>query len=151
MHRETGKRRMVLRHQEVRAMSGRALLFLLILFLAHHPVSGQSLTGALVGIVRDAQGRLVVGAIVRLTSHAPPGVQTQKTGETGELRFLALSPGDYALDIEAPGFSTLHEGDIRVGTGATLERIVVLQVAGVRESVVVGGSGSRIEARNGGF
>src|SRR3954469_6146033 len=107
MHRETGKRRMVPGHQEVRAMSGRVLLFLLILFLAHRPISGQSLTGALVGIVRDAQGRAVVGAIVRLTSHAPLGVQTQKTGETGELRFLAVSPGDYALDIEAPGFSTL--------------------------------------------
>src|SRR4051794_11472661 len=151
MHRETGKRRMVPGHQEVRAMSRRVLLFLPIVLLAHRASAGQSLTGALVGIVRDAQGRAVAGATVRLTSHAPPGVQTQKTGASGELRFLALSPGDYALDIEAPGFSTLHEGDIRIGTGATLERVVVLQVAGVRESVVVGGSGSRIEARNGGF
>src|SRR3954470_24695658 len=116
---------MVPGHQEVRAMSRRVLLFLLILFLAPRPISGQSLTGALVGIVRDAQGRPVVGAIVRLTSHAPPSVQTQKTGETGDLRFRALWSGDYALDIEAPGFSTRHEGGIRVGTGATLERIVV--------------------------
>jgi hypothetical protein len=132
-------------------MSRHVSLLLSILLLAHSPISGQSLTGALVGTVRDAQGRAVVGAVVRLTSHAPAGVQTQKTSATGELRFLALSSGDYVLDIEAPGFSPFHEGDIRIGTGATLERIVVLHVAGVRESVVVGGSGSRIEARNSGF
>jgi hypothetical protein len=57
----------------------------------------------------------------------------------------------YALHIEAPGFSPFHEEDIRIGTSATLERIVVLHVAGARESVVVGGAGSRIEARNSGF
>ena len=132
-------------------MSARVLLFLSIVLVAHHPVAGQSLTGALVGIVRDAQGRVVAGAVVRLTSNAPAGVQTQNTSATGELRFPALPPGEYTLDVEAPGFSPFHEEDIRIGTGTTLERIVVLHVAGVRESVVVGGSGSRIEARNSGF
>ena len=50
-----------------------------------------------------------------------------------------------------PGFATLHEGDIQIGAGATIERTAVLKLAGVAESVVVQGAGSRIDARNPGF
>jgi hypothetical protein len=55
------------------------------------------------------------------------------------------------LDIEMQGFATYHEEDLQVGAGATLERTVVLKLAGVAESIVVEGSGSRIEARGSGF
>jgi hypothetical protein len=129
------------------------LLFLLAITVAtqHGFAAAQSLAGALVGIVKDAQDQVVRGAVVRLTSQGPAGVQTQTTNETGQLRFPALPPGQYVLDIEAPGFTPYYEEPIRVGVGATLERTVVLHVAGVRESVVVGGSGSQIEARNSGF
>ena len=69
----------------------------------------------------------------------------------GQLRFPALPPGRYALDIELPGFAPYHEADIRIGAGATIERTVVLQLAGLAESVVVEGAGSRIDARDPGF
>ena len=55
------------------------------------------------------------------------------------------------LDIELSGFAPYHEEDIHIGMGATLERTVVLQLAGVAESIVVQGSGSRVEARGSGF
>ena len=50
-----------------------------------------------------------------------------------------------------PGFATLHDRDILIGAGATIERTATLKLAGVEESVVVEGAGSRIEARNPGF
>src|SRR5262249_32132471 len=62
----------------------------------------------------------------------------------------SLTPGAYTLDIEMPGFATYHEDDIRIGAAATLERTVVLKVKGVAETIVVEGSGSRIEARGSG-
>ena len=55
------------------------------------------------------------------------------------------------LDIEVQGFKAYHEDDIRIGAGATIERTVILDVAGVEESLVVEGTGSRIEARGSGF
>jgi len=55
------------------------------------------------------------------------------------------------LEIEAPGFSAYQEADIQIGPGATLERTAVLNLAGIQESFVVGGAGSRIEARGSGF
>src|SRR5262245_46722913 len=115
-------------------------------------VAAQSLTGALIGTVKDEQGAVIPGAQVRATSPALiGGPATMITDETGQLRFPLLAPGSYALDIEVPGFAAYHEPDIRIGAGATLERTVVLKVAGAAESIVVDGSGSRIEARGSGF
>ena len=73
------------------------------------------------------------------------------TNDRGQLRFPILPPGSYRLDIELQGFAPYHEEDIRIGASATLERTVMLKLAGVAESIVVQGSGSRIEARSSGF
>jgi hypothetical protein len=114
--------------------------------------AAQGLTGALIGTVRDEQGGVLPGAVVRVSSPALiGGPATLTTNEKGQLRFPALAPGSYALDIEMAGFATLHEADIRIGAGATVERTAILKLAGVAESVVVEGAGSRIEARDPGF
>src|SRR5215475_15260986 len=64
-------------------------------------VAAQSLTGALIGTVKDEQGAVIPGALVRATSPALiGGTATMITDETGRLRFPALAPGSYALDIE---------------------------------------------------
>ena len=114
--------------------------------------SAQDVTGALIGTVRDAQGGVVQGAVVRVGSTALiGGPQTMSTNEIGRLRFPALPPGSYTLDVEAQGFGVYHEDNIRIGVGATIERTVVLKLASIAESLVVQGAGSRIEARGSGF
>jgi outer membrane receptor protein involved in Fe transport len=114
--------------------------------------AAQGLTGALIGTIRDAQGSVIAGAVVRVTSPALiGGPSTLTTNANGQLRFPALPSGVYALDIQAEGFATYHEGGISIGAGATIERTAVLQVASVAESVVVEGRGSSLEARGSGF
>jgi hypothetical protein len=109
----------------------------------------QGLTGSLIGTVRDAQGGVLAGALVRLNSPALiGGPETVTTNETGQFRFPVLAPGAYVLDVALAGFATYHEEGIRIGAGATIERTAVLELAGVAESLVVEGAGSRIEARN---
>src|SRR5205823_4210163 len=73
------------------------------------------------------------------------------TNGKGQLRFLALPPGLYVLDIELQGFAPYHEDEIRIGAAATIERTPVLRIAAVEESIAVQGAGSRIEARDPGF
>jgi hypothetical protein len=120
--------------------------------LQAHLAPAQGLTGALIGTVKDAQGGVLTGAVVRVSSPALiGGPATLTTNEKGQLRFPALPPGPYALDIEFPGFTTYHEEDIPIGAGATIERTAVLTLAGLAESVAVEGAGSRIEARDSGF
>jgi len=114
--------------------------------------AAQGLTGALIGTVRDAEGGVLPGARVRISSPALiGGPMTVVSDEKGQLRFQALPPGPYALDIELDGFAGYHEGDIRIGAGATIERTAILSVAGLAESIVVEGVGSRIDARAPGF
>ena len=121
---------------------------------AFQPALGvaQETTGTLIGAVRDAQGAPLAGATVRVRSKALiGGEQTVVTNERGQLRLPALPPGLYAFDVEASGFDSYHEADIRVGVGATIEVNLVLMVEGLEESVVVEGASSRIEARSSGF
>jgi len=132
----------------------RSVLFLLAAacVLQSHLIHAQGLTGALIGTVKDAQGGVLTGAVVRVSSPALiGGPATLTTNEKGQLRFLALPPGLYVLDIEFQGFSTYHEVDVLIGAGATIERTAVLTLAGLAESVAVEGAGSRIEARDSGF
>jgi hypothetical protein len=114
--------------------------------------TAQGLTGSLIGMVRDAQGGALPGALVRITSPALIGGPSRLiTNDKGQLRFYALPPGSYVIDIDRKGFAPYHEEDIRIGAGATIERTAILELAGVAESIVVEGAGSRIDARNPGF
>jgi hypothetical protein len=109
-------------------------------------------TGSRIGTVKDAHGAVLPDAVVRISSAALiGGPATLTTNEKGQLRFPTLPPGSYMLDIEMQGFAPYHEEDIRIGAGATIERTAVLRLAGVEESIVVEGAGSRIEARDPGF
>ena len=128
------------------------LLLAAMCVLVPGQIAAQGLTGALIGTVRDEQGGVLQGALVRVTSPALIGGELRDTtNERGQLRFPVLAPGSYTLTIELPPrFASYREENISVGAGATLERTVVLPVAGVAESVVVEGS-SRIEARGSGF
>ena len=111
----------------------------------------QGLTGTLIGTVRDEQGGALPGAQVTLSSPALIGGPANSvTNERGQLRFQALPPGLYALDIRMDGFAPYRETEVSVGAGATIERVVVLTVAGVAMTVEVEG-GSRVEARGSGF
>jgi hypothetical protein len=112
----------------------------------------QDLTGALIGTVKDEQGGVLADARVTIRSDALIGGSASRTtNERGQLRFPTLPPGRYSLVIERAGLATLQEDDIIIGAGATIERTAVLKVAGIAESVVVEGAGSRIDARNPGL
>jgi Carboxypeptidase regulatory-like domain len=120
--------------------------------LQPHVAPAQGLTGALIGTVKDAQGGALAGAVVRVSSPALMGGSAiLTTNDQGQLRFPALPPGPYVLDIEFRGFTAYHEEDIAIRAGATIERTAVLMLAGLADSVVVEGAGSRIEARDPGF
>ena len=121
-------------------------------FLTGRAAEAQSLTGTLLGVVRDSQNGAVAGAVVRVTSAALIGGSTEvSTNERGQWFVTTLPPGSYGLEIRKPGFAAYRETDIRIGAGATIESSVMLTLAGVSESAVVEGRGARIDARDPGF
>ena len=131
----------------------RCSLFLLFVGCLLVPRTGvpQGLTGTLIGTVRDAQGGVLPGAQVTLSSPALIGGPANSvTNEKGQLRFQALPPGLYTLEVRMDGFASYRDEQVAVGAGATIERFVVLTVAGIAVAVEVE-EGSRIEARGSGF
>jgi hypothetical protein len=120
--------------------------------LRAHIAVAQGLTGTVIGSVKDGEGGVLAGALVRIASPALIGRELKTTtNDKGQLRFTALPPGPYSLEIEMAGFATYHEEDITIGAGATIERNAVLRLAGIAESLTVQGAGSRIEARGSGL
>ena len=111
----------------------------------------QGLTGALIGTVKDAQGGVLPGARVHVTSPALIGGElTTTTDERGRLLFPVLAPGTYTLVVELPpNFAPRREENIEIGAGVTLERNVVLILSNMSDSIVV--EGTRLEARESGF
>jgi hypothetical protein len=127
-------------------------LVLVAFVLLQGVAAAQGLTGALIGTVKDAQESAVSGATVRVSSASLlAGPAMVVTSQKGQWRFPDLPPGTYALEVTMPGFAPLRIEDIDIGAGATIERRVSLNVAGIAESIVVEAAGSRIDARNPGI
>jgi hypothetical protein len=101
--------------------------------------TAQSLTGALVGTVKDSQGGVLPAAVVRLTSPAlMSGEARTASNDKGQWRFPVLPPGQYIVTVELPPkFAAYSKEGLSVGSGETLDLAVVLQLAGVSETVTV--------------
>ena len=102
---------------------GRSAAFLLVAACLLQPslAGAQGMSGDLIGTVRDAQGGVLPGATVRVSSPALiGGTVTSTTNEKGQLRFQALPPGVYTLDVELKGFAPYRVPDISVGAGSTM-------------------------------
>jgi iron complex outermembrane receptor protein len=90
------------------------------------------------GTVVDPQGAVVSNALITLTPKGAPSPRTTRSQADGIFSFDAVQNGSYVLQVESPGFQLWTQ----MITITDLERRadVVLQVAGVSESVNVSGS-----------
>src|SRR6476619_3806105 len=111
---------------------------LLVLLLAGRIADAQVLTGTLSGTVRDESAGVLPAATVHLSSPALiSGPISMVTNERGQFRFVALAAGDYAVDVDMPGFAAYHEDQISVVVQGSSERTVILKVGTIAESISV--------------
>lgn len=116
---------------------------LLVLFLlaAAPSLFSQSITGSVTGSIVDPAGAAVGGAEVKLSNTGTGAVQTVKTDDSGNFRFLLLPPGVYNLQVTAAGFKSFVRDGVVVEVDRSLAVPVSLQIGQVSERVeVVGGS-----------
>jgi hypothetical protein len=147
-HKSEGKMEITKRTSSIQ----RLIMLFLAWLLLPCVFAAQGLTGSFTGTVKDEQGGVVPGVLVRVSSPDQiGGPKEMTTNETGVFRFQSLSPGSYILDIEMKGFKRHREESIHIGAGATLNRNVVLKVGELEQSIDVQASGSRIEYKSSGF
>src|SRR5437868_5062295 len=93
-------------------------------------------TGNITGVVSDANGAVVKGATVALTSKETNQSQTTTTNDDGIYNFVLLKPGSYEVKTTAASFgaSTLA---VEVAVGRTTDANVTLTAGGVSAVVQV--------------
>jgi len=105
--------------------SGNSKLSGLVLALIAAPVAlmaQTSTTSALAGLVRDAAGKPVPGAVVRISSPSMiGGEKTTASAANGAYRFSALPPGRYRIVVTSPDRQTLTQSEtLELGQTATV-------------------------------
>jgi vitamin B12 transporter len=107
-------------------------IFLLSLATLVIPADAASLTG----VIKDAQGRPVPDASVTLFARNSEARNTTTGNPQGVYTFDGISPGDYILRIESPGFAPFLAEAIHL-EAAPVTVDATLQVAIVRQQIVV--------------
>ena len=112
------------------------------------PAWGQTDTGGIEGVVRDATGGVLPGVTVEVTSPALiEGTRATVTEATGNYRFLRLPVGTYKLTFSLPGFGTVERGNIVINSGFTATINADLAVGGVAETLTVTGESPLVDVR----
>ncbi|MCL4523249.1 MAG: TonB-dependent receptor, partial [Acidobacteria bacterium] len=101
--------------------------------------------GSIEGVVRDAQGGVVVAADVTLRTAQQAVVATTQTDAQGRFKFADVARGSYLLVVAAPG---LAERRVAVEAGARAVE-VTLSVGAMHQEVTVTSTPGRIESTQG--
>jgi outer membrane cobalamin receptor len=119
----------------------------LILVLCASAIAQPS-RGTVRGIVVDARGAAISGARVVLLINVKQSIRETATNDRGEFLFEGLSPGDYAVLVEADGLTqTGGVQPVKVEAGREFRIAIPLTVAAIEDSVIV--SATRTESRTG--
>ncbi len=115
-----------------------AILTLLILLVAAIGVSAQTLErGAIHGFVYDTSGSAIPAAKVTLNSPATGLKRELTTNAEGAYDFEAVSPGEYTLVFDAPGFATYTVKQLIVSIGSSIALDAHMKVKAAEQSITV--------------
>ena len=98
-----------------------------------------------VGVIRDATGAPVTGAVITITNTATSISTTTKTNESGDYEVPTLHVGVYTITAAAPGFSDAIAKNITVSVGGRQRIDLTLQVGTATTTVEVSDVSLQVE------
>jgi hypothetical protein len=90
----------------------------------------SSITGAMVGTVRDTSGAVVPGASVDALNIATNTTSSTTTGTNGRYALANARPGRYTIQVTAKGFSPYKQENVIVEAGRSTSADITLLVPG---------------------
>ena len=99
----------------------------------------QSNLATVNGVVTDPSQNTVLNAAVRARSIETGAVRTTLTGATGRFEIPGLTPGEYSVEAEAPGFATATRA-VRLEVGQNMRLDLGLTIGPEKASVEVSSS-----------
>ena len=115
----------------------RKSVFPLALVACACTLSAQNETAVLAGRVKDPSGLGVPNAHLRLTRQSTGAARDALSSSQGEYRIDLLEPGDYAIQVTAPGFKTFEDSKIHLQVAQTSQFDVPLALGATSEVVSV--------------
>jgi hypothetical protein len=112
-------------------------IFLVLSTSAVAMAQSEATSGRIIGTVRDSQGGAVPNADVTVSNPATGFSQTFTTNDDGEFSAVQLKPGDYTVEVTAPGFGKSTQTGYHVEVGSALTANITLGVQNVNEEVLV--------------
>jgi hypothetical protein len=101
------------------------------------PAAAQT-TGAIDGVVSDANDAPLPGASVELRSPSLQGIRTAVTSSAGRFRFPVIPPGTYTVTCALLGFKKVERTGVRVDLDATASVLIRMEISVTQEIVVTG-------------
>src|SRR5689334_8188966 len=113
------------------------LTFLFVITCCVSSAFAQGGTGQLSGNVADANGAVVAGASIKLTSLTTAQDREAVTNDSGDFVFTLLPAGSYKLEVTAAGFRTVVVDEVKVNVTQTTTLPVRLDAATVSGMVTI--------------
>ncbi len=117
-------------------LAGRIFITIIALTLVTGSAMAQATRGEIRGKAVEESGVGLPGVTVSLSSPALQGAQATVTGADGAYSFLALPPGEYAVNFNLPGFQARSQEKMRVSMGSTTKVDAIMAPAFSDEIVV---------------
>jgi hypothetical protein len=121
-----------------------SVMILTVLLLASVPAFGQGTRGSLGGVVKDPNGAAIVAATVTAKNSATGEEVKTTTNAQGAFTFPQVSPGKYAVTVEAGGFKKTELAEVTVEVAQAATVAVTLEVGAVTEQVTVTGTAQEV-------
>ena len=101
------------------------------------PAMAQDFRGAITGRVTDTSNAVLPGATVTATHKDTNQTTTAVTNQDGAYNLLYLTPGQYTVTAEIPGFKKMARPGVEVRIGDRLTLDVKLELGAVEETITV--------------
>jgi hypothetical protein len=125
-------------------------VFSLTMLANVQPVAAQTTGSAsLRGTVKDPQGAIIRDAVVTITNNRTRDERKATSSEDGTYTFTALSPGNYTVKVEAPGFKTMTQTDFAIETSDTKGLDISMEIGQPTETVVVTAASETLQTETG--
>jgi len=112
------------------------------------PLAAQTLDTGIVGTVSDPAGASVAAANVTISNKATGVTRAVKTAADGKYDVRYLVPGEYTVEVQAPGFRTGRRTGVVVQINQQARIDFQLQIGEVQETVEITAAAPLLQTEN---
>ncbi|MCC6586507.1 MAG: TonB-dependent receptor [Bryobacterales bacterium] len=111
-------------------------------------LSSQTIDTGVLGLVTDPTGAVIANASITVTNTATGVRRPATTGADGKYEIRYLVPGDYMVEVSAPGFRPARASNLTIQLNQQARIDVSMQVGEVAEAVEVNATTPLLQTEN---